>query len=90
MKNCLTLLKTKIQKLPFLSSINHLLFQVNKDKVKKLAGYEKLKTVGKGAFGAAVLFRYIKYKQIKYNLCTAILSFFLLLFLKYDLVKANF
>ena len=31
---------------------------MNKDKVKKLAGYEKLKTVGKGAFGAAVLFRY--------------------------------
>ena len=31
--------------------------QVNKDKDKKLADYEKLRVVGKGAFGAAVLYR---------------------------------
>ena len=31
--------------------------QVSKDKDKKLLNYEKIRTVGKGAFGAAVLYR---------------------------------
>ena len=31
--------------------------QVSKDKDKKLMNYEKIRTVGKGAFGAAVLYR---------------------------------
>ena len=31
--------------------------KVSKDKDKKLLNYEKIRTVGKGAFGAAVLYR---------------------------------
>jgi hypothetical protein len=30
---------------------------VSKDKEKKLDGYEKLRVVGKGAFGSALLYR---------------------------------
>ena len=30
---------------------------MSKDKEKKLKNYEKLRTVGKGAFGAAILYR---------------------------------
>ena len=33
------------------------LLKVSKDKEKKLKHYEKLRTVGKGAFGAAILYR---------------------------------
>ena len=38
--------------------INLIIFiKVSKDKDKKLLNYEKIRTVGKGAFGAAVLYR---------------------------------
>ena len=34
-----------------------IIIKVSKDKDKKLLNYEKIRTVGKGAFGAAVLYR---------------------------------
>ena len=40
-----------------LNNIEENLLKVSKDKEKKLKNYEKLRTVGKGAFGAAILYR---------------------------------
>ena len=40
-----------------LHRVEESMLRVSKDKDKKLLGYEKLRTVGKGAFGAAVLYR---------------------------------
>ena len=40
-----------------LNNIEENLLKVSKDKDKKLKNYEKLRTVGKGAFGAAILYR---------------------------------
>ena len=40
-----------------LNSYEENLLKVSKDKEKKLKNYEKLRTVGKGAFGAAILYR---------------------------------
>ena len=43
--------------LELLNSYEENLLKVSKDKEKKLKNYEKLRTVGKGAFGAAILYR---------------------------------
>ena len=40
-----------------LNNIEENLLKVSKDKEQKLKNYEKLRTVGKGAFGAAILYR---------------------------------
>ena len=40
-----------------LNNIEENLLKVSKDKDQKLKNYEKLRTVGKGAFGAAILYR---------------------------------
>ena len=43
--------------LDLLNNYEENLLKVSKDKEKKLKNYEKLRTVGKGAFGAAILYR---------------------------------
>ena len=43
--------------LELLNNYEENLLKVSKDKEKKLKNYEKLRTVGKGAFGSAVLYR---------------------------------
>ena len=40
-----------------LNNIEENLLKVSKDKEQKLKNFEKLRTVGKGAFGAAILYR---------------------------------
>ena len=40
-----------------LNNIEENLLKVSKDKEQKLKNYEKLRTVGKGVFGAAILYR---------------------------------
>ena len=40
-----------------LTNIEENLLKVSKDKEQKLKNFEKLRTVGKGAFGAAILYR---------------------------------
>ena len=57
-----------------LNNIEENLLKVSKDKEQKLKNFEKLRTVGKGAFGAAILYRkkddglmvIIKVKKISY------------------------